>query len=165
MSLDEALHDDKQADLEIARHLAELAGPIALSYFRGDNRTWSKADGSPVSAADVAVDRAIRDELGRLRPEDGILTEEGEEVGAGQRRRWIIDPIDGTREFVAGRGDWGTNVALEVNGVITVGLMTWRSSRTATSSPPRCTSRADTPSASAACRRGRTWSPPARASA
>ncbi len=95
MSLDEALHDDKQADLEIARHLAERAGPIALSYFRGDNRTWSKADGSPVSAADVAVDRAIRDDRGRLRPEDGILTEEGEEVGAGQRRRWIIDRSTG----------------------------------------------------------------------
>jgi hypothetical protein len=51
MTLHEADGDTGQTDLELAVHLAELAGPIALSHFRGDNRTWSKSDGSPVSAA------------------------------------------------------------------------------------------------------------------
>ena len=124
MTLHETLGDDGQTDFELAVHLAELAGPIALSHFRGDNRTWSKSDGSPVSTADLAVDEALRIELSRLRPRDGILTEESEEVRAGQSRRWIIDPIDGTYEFVAGRGDWGTNIALEIDGVITLGVVT-----------------------------------------
>jgi fructose-1,6-bisphosphatase/inositol monophosphatase family enzyme len=61
--------------------------------------------------------------LSRLRPRDGILTEESEEVRAGRSRRWVIDPIDGTYEFVAGRGERGTNIALEIDGVITVGVV------------------------------------------
>jgi len=124
MALHETLGEDGVTDFELAVHLAELARPIALSHFRGDNRTWSKSDGSPVSTADLVVDEALRIELSRLRPHDGILTEESEEVRAGQSRRWIIDPIDGTHEFVAGRGDWGTNIALEIDGVITLGVVT-----------------------------------------
>ncbi len=82
-----------------------------------------KADGSVVTEADIAVERMLSAALTRHRPSDAVL---GEELGAvGQSsRRWIIDPIDGTMNFVAGRPDWGVHVALERDGEVIVGVVT-----------------------------------------
>ncbi len=72
----------------------------------------------------MAVDVALRHELARLRPEDGILSEESKPAAGGQQRVWIVDPIDGTAEFVSGAMGWGTNVALQVSGEIELGVFT-----------------------------------------
>jgi histidinol-phosphatase len=111
------------ADLEFARHLAAVASELALDYFRRGVAAQLKPDGSPVSEADVEVERRLRQLIAEQRPEDGVL---GEELGASgpTERRWILDPIDGTRNFVAGRARWGTHVALEVQGEIVVGVIT-----------------------------------------
>jgi len=110
-------------DLELARHLAAVGDALALAFFdRGFRTTW-KHDGSPVTEADFAVDAAIRDELALHRPDDALLTEEGGASGAG-RRRWLVDPIDGTSWFVDHLPHWGVHVALEDGGEIVVGVIT-----------------------------------------
>jgi histidinol-phosphatase len=81
-------------DLRLALSLADAADAITMHYFQSTTlRVRTKIDRTPVSEADEAVERAIREQLGRERPDDGIL---GEELGvqAGNSRRWIIDPID-----------------------------------------------------------------------
>ena len=110
-------------DLELARHIAAIADEVALRYASGYVRTAWKADGSPVTEADLAVDAAIREELARCRPEDAVLTEESGLSGSGARR-WLIDPIDGTSYFVDGLPSWGVHIALEVEGVVTVAVVT-----------------------------------------
>jgi histidinol-phosphatase len=98
--------------LEAVSELAERAGEIALSHFRRGIDVEHKQDGSPVTAADRAAERFARDWITTRFPEHGIL---GEELGVHQpaaRWRWLIDPIDGTRTFVAGVPLWGTLVAL-----------------------------------------------------
>jgi histidinol-phosphatase len=111
------------ADLGFARHLAAVASELALEYFRRGVVAKLKPDGSPVSEADVEVERRLRQLIAEQRPRDGIL---GEELGASGpvERRWILDPIDGTRNFVAGLPRWGTHVALELDGEIVVGVIT-----------------------------------------
>ena len=80
-----------------------LSAEIALPFFRTDVRHDLKPDGSPVSEADLAVEHAVLDMLGRERPGDGVLSEECGGVARGAvRRRWLIDPIDGTVPFLAG---------------------------------------------------------------
>lgn len=111
------------ADLELARHLAALATTIALDHLRQGVRAELKPDGSPVTAADKEVERQLRRVLAEQRPRDAILGEEYGESGDGPRR-WIIDPIDGTSNFVAGRPFWGTHVALEQAGEIVIGVIT-----------------------------------------
>lgn len=97
-----------QAALEVAR----IGGGVALGYWRAGITTEWKADGSPVTAADRAAETAMREWIGRHFPGDGILGEEfGETVGPSGRR-WLLDPIDGTRAFVAGVPLWGTLVAI-----------------------------------------------------
>ena len=115
-----AEHD---ADLQFARHLAAVASELALDYFRRGVAAQLKPDGSPVSEADVEVERRLRQLIAEHRPEDGVL---GEELGQSgpTARRWILDPIDGTRNFVAGRPRWGTHVALELAGEVVVGVIT-----------------------------------------
>jgi len=115
-----AEHD---ADLAFARHLAAVASELALGYFRRGVAAQLKPDGSPVSEADVEVERRLRQLIAEQRPGDGVL---GEELGQSGpvARRWILDPIDGTRNFVAGRPRWGTHVALELGGEIVVGVIT-----------------------------------------
>jgi histidinol-phosphatase len=91
----------------------------------------TKGDGSPVTAIDRAVEGALRDAIARARPGDALL---GEEVGAvapavptidGEAtRRWIVDGIDGTVNFAAGRREWATLIALEVDGEVDVGVAT-----------------------------------------
>lgn len=98
--------------LEAAMDLARLTGDIALSHYRSNLVVETKADGSPVTAADRAAETAAREWVGRLFPADGILGEEFGEERPGAARRWVIDPIDGTKSFVRGVPLWGSLVAL-----------------------------------------------------
>jgi myo-inositol-1(or 4)-monophosphatase len=100
-------------------HLAELlreAGEIALKTFRGDVRSWTKDHNSPVSDADIAVDCFLRARLSR--PGIGWLSEESPDDLArlNDERTYIVDPIDGTRSYLAGREDWSIAAALVERG-------------------------------------------------
>jgi histidinol-phosphatase len=119
------------ADVRLAHRLADVAAQIALSRF-GDGalRARRKPDGSLVSDADLAVDRVLVEILSSQRPQDGVLSEESGTRGADARRRWLLDPIDGTDRYLAGARNWGTHVALEVDGRLVVAIITrpteWR---------------------------------------
>lgn len=115
---------DLAADLALARSLADLAADVALPYVGSPLRWERKADGSPVTEADLAVERALLALLAAERPGDGVLSEEGGGNDRAGTRRWLIDPIDGTNAFLAGDTAWGTHVALEVDGDIVVGVIT-----------------------------------------
>jgi len=91
------------------------AGEIAVTTSRGEYKRWTKGDdNSPVSDADIAVNDFLGERLGKLVPEAGWLSEETEDDPAvrAQSIVWIVDPIDGTRAFLAGRADWTVAVAL-----------------------------------------------------
>jgi len=98
--------------LAATESLARLTGEVALGHYRSALSVERKADGSPVTAADRAAEQAAREWVRRFFPEDGVLGEEFGEERAGSRRRWIIDPIDGTKSFVRGAPLWGSLVAL-----------------------------------------------------
>jgi histidinol-phosphatase len=102
-------------DLALALQLADIADAISLPRFgAADLRVSAKPDLTPVSDADLAVETAIRDRLSRDRPGDLVVGEEfGDSAGgtAGSRR-WIVDPIDGTKNFVRGVPVWATLIAL-----------------------------------------------------
>ncbi len=108
-------------DLALAHRLADAAAQVTLSFWRRDPRQWSKGDGSLATEGDIATEDRLRAILGEARPGDGILGEEHGETGSG-RRRWILDGIDGTIAFAAGTDDWGTLIALEVEGRVVLGL-------------------------------------------
>lgn len=103
---------DSSLLLEAAEAVARVAGHVAMRHFRRGLSVEHKADGSPVTIADRAAERAAREWLTAHFPADGILGEEWGEDGAGSRARWILDPIDGTKTFVRGVPLWGTLVAL-----------------------------------------------------
>ena len=85
---------------------------IAIKHYRSNLKVEWKADGSPVTMADRAAETAAREWVNKYFPEDGLLGEEFGEDRPGAKRRWIIDPIDGTKTFVRGTPLWGTLVAL-----------------------------------------------------
>ena len=95
-----------------ASELARLTGDIALGYYRSNLAVETKSDGSPVTVADRAAETAAREWVHRLFPNDGLLGEEFGEERPGAARRWIIDPIDGTKAFIRGTPLWGSLVAL-----------------------------------------------------
>ena len=97
--------------LEAMNEVARIAGDAALRHFRGSLTVETKSDGSPVTAADREAERAVRDWVERKFPQDGVLGEEFGEDRPGAVRRWIIDPIDGTRSFVHGVPLWGSLIA------------------------------------------------------
>src|SRR5580704_3143303 len=101
-------------DLALALELADVADSITRARFRAaDLVVETKPDLTPVSEADTAVERALRDRLGSVRPDDAILGEEyGVSEGSGGGRRWIVDPIDGTKNYVRGIPVWATLLAL-----------------------------------------------------
>lgn len=114
---------DLTADLALAQHLAELADTITMDRFRAaDLIVESKPDLTPVSDADRAVEDALREVLAAERPTDAIV---GEERGSSgdSRRQWVIDPIDGTRNFVRGVPVWATLIALLIDGEPVVGVV------------------------------------------
>ncbi len=110
-------------DLALALELADLADDIALSRFRArDLLVETKPDLSPVTEADTAVEQTIRARLAADRPGDGVLGEEyGDDSTGG--RRWIVDPIDGTRNYSRGIPVWATLIALEDDGVLQLGVI------------------------------------------
>jgi histidinol-phosphatase len=100
-------------DLALALELADLADAITLERFRaGDLIVESKPDLTPVTEADRAVERAVRERLAGDRPDDAIVGEEFGETARGERL-WIIDPIDGTKNYVRGIPVWATLIALQ----------------------------------------------------
>lgn len=103
-------------DLEVASTVADEAAALALRYFEAGTTVTSKADGSPVTEADLAVERLLRRRLAELRRDDAVLGEEGGQVGDSERR-WILDPVDGTAFFGRGDPNWRVHVALEVRGL------------------------------------------------
>ena len=108
-------------DLALAHRLADAARVTSLSYFGGPLRQWSKNDGSLVTEADIAVEDELRAFLAAERTDDTMLGEERGQTGTGGRR-WIVDGIDGTANFAAGTPDWGTLIALELEGQIVVSV-------------------------------------------
>jgi histidinol-phosphatase len=109
-------------DLALALELADAADDITSARFRAaDLVVETKPDLTPVSEADRAVETMMRDRLAQARPGDAILGEEFGTDGGGDRR-WILDPIDGTKSFVRGVPVWATLIALEVEGRMTVGV-------------------------------------------
>jgi histidinol-phosphatase len=114
-------------DLSLAHVLADTADKISMDRFRAlDLRVESKPDLTPVSDADQAVERALRSTLGRTRPRDSVL---GEEFGASEaaagpgHRQWVIDPIDGTKNYIRGVPIWATLIALMEGDQPVVGLV------------------------------------------
>ncbi len=108
--------------LDVMTEAARAAGDIALKYFRRGVEVTLKPDRSPVTQADREAEEVIVEILGRAFPERGFL---GEEMGArgSQEVRWIVDPIDGTRNFVRGIPIWAMLIALEERGEITAGVI------------------------------------------
>lgn len=91
-------------------------GPVALRYFGGPVREWTKDDASPVSEADLAVDAALREALAAARPDHGWLSEETAREPGRCGRIFVVDPIDGTRAFLAGETAWALSVAVIEEG-------------------------------------------------
>ena len=108
------------ADLKLALELADLADSLSLPRFRAaDLAVETKANLTPVTDADRAVERALRERLAAVRPEEAVLgEEEGGSEPAGSPARWILDPIDGTKNFSRGIPIWATLIALEREGVV-----------------------------------------------
>ena len=105
----------------VAQHLAAAvrsAGELALEASKKPVRSWVKAQNSPVSEVDLAVDALLKTRLAAIVPEAAWLSEETEDDPArlAARRIWVVDPIDGTRAFLAGRPDWTVSVALVEEG-------------------------------------------------
>ncbi|HEY0281440.1 MAG TPA: inositol monophosphatase family protein, partial [Rhizomicrobium sp.] len=114
-----------QSDIAFANKLADAAGEAILPYFRQRIEVTDKGEGffDPVTAADKGAEAAIRALIKAERPDDGILGEEyGEEAGTSARR-WVLDPVDGTRAFIAGQPMWGTLIALEEAGKPVLGVL------------------------------------------
>ncbi|WP_417206873.1 inositol monophosphatase family protein [Antarctobacter sp.] len=102
--------------MDTAEALADAAGKVILPYFRQHGlATENKAGGAgfdPVTAADRAAERAMRDLLARLRPNDSILGEEYGTSAGNSGLTWVLDPIDGTRGFMSGTPTWGVLIAV-----------------------------------------------------
>ena len=110
-------------DLRFAHVLADVADDITMRRFRAlDLRVESKPDLTPVTDADLAAEEQLRHVLSRARPRDAVLGEESGRSGAGNRC-WVLDPIDGTANFVRGVPVWATLIGLMAGGEVVVGVV------------------------------------------
>jgi 3'(2'), 5'-bisphosphate nucleotidase len=115
-----------ERELEIAEHAARAAASVILEHYRrGQVRVEIKPDKSPVTEADLDANHAIVTLIQSAFPDDAILSEElpDDRERLGQRRVWVIDPLDGTRDFIARTDQFCTHVALAVGGVPVVGAV------------------------------------------
>ncbi len=111
-------------DLQLALELAEQAGKLTLTYFGLKSlQVDAKSDASPVTEADRKAEELIRKGIAAKFPDDGLFGEEFAATPSGNGRRWIIDPIDGTRSFIHGVPLYGVMIGLEVDGVLRLGVV------------------------------------------
>jgi len=110
-------------DIALAERLADAAGAAIRPFFRARFERETKADRSPVTEADRASESAMRAILAAERPGDGIIGEEYGREREDVHRVWVLDPIDGTRAFIAGRPLFGTLIALMEDGVPVLGVI------------------------------------------
>ena len=113
---------------ELARAVAAIAaeaGRLAMRLWETDFRRWEKSPGNPVCAVDLEVDAMLRQNLGGLLPEAGWLSEETIDNPArlNAARVWVVDPIDGTRDYLRGRTGWCVSVALVEDGQPVIGVL------------------------------------------
>ena len=127
-----------EARLDALSEIAREAGALALKSYRGAFEQWEKAPGNPVCEIDLAVDRFLKDELRRLDPDAGWLSEETADNAERLLlpRVWVVDPIDGTRDYVRGRDGWAVSIALVEGGRATLAVLDaparnehWRAAR------------------------------------
>ncbi len=111
--------------LEEVSRIAAEAGRIAHGRSGGDFRRWEKVPGHPVCDIDIEVDAFLREHLGALDPEAGWLSEETLDASDRMERRrlWVVDPIDGTRDYLRGRSGWAVSVALVEDRVPVIGVL------------------------------------------
>ena len=109
--------------LDVAMEAAYLAGRRTLAYFQTGVRPDFKADDTPVTVADREAERILRERIGRAFPDHAILGEEEGETAGSAPYRWLLDPIDGTKTFVAGVPLYGVLVGVEVQGEPKVGVV------------------------------------------
>jgi histidinol-phosphatase len=112
-----------EREVAVARELAEEAGRIAEEFQRRGITAEEKADESPVTAADRACEKLLVEGLQERFPGDGFLGEEGANRDTSNGRRWIIDPIDGTRDFVRSIPLWSILIGLEDQGEVVAGVV------------------------------------------
>lgn len=112
-----------ESELEFAVDVAKRAGRLALDHFQTGVGIEKKPDGSPVTVADRAAERLIREAIEARFPEDGFVGEEHGTVRTDADRRWIVDPIDGTRSFVRGVPLYGVMIGLEEAGEPILGVL------------------------------------------
>jgi inositol-phosphate phosphatase/L-galactose 1-phosphate phosphatase/histidinol-phosphatase len=111
------------AEITLAEHLAETAGAVARRHFRQPLAIEDKPDHTPVTVADREAEAAMRALIEARFPGDGILGEEYGAVRAGADRVWVLDPIDGTKSFIAGIPLFGILIALVENGAPVLGVI------------------------------------------
>ncbi len=111
-------------ELQLAVETAERAGTLSLGFFNQKSlQVFLKRDATPVTEADRRAEELIRSAIASRFPEDGLLGEELDEKPSANRRRWIIDPIDGTRSFIHGVPLYGIMIALEEEGSMRIGVI------------------------------------------
>src|SRR5580704_19379963 len=109
-------------EIETARRAANLSAELALRYQKTGVTPENKPDDSPVTIADKECEKLISKLLDETYPDDGILGEEGSSKESKNGRRWIIDPIDGTRDFLRGNPAWAVLIGLEEAGEVVAGI-------------------------------------------
>jgi myo-inositol-1(or 4)-monophosphatase len=111
--------------LDAVSAIAREAGRIAAARFGTAFRTWEKAPGNPVCEVDLEVDTFLREQLTRLDPEAGWLSEETIDLSdrLERPRLWVVDPIDGTRDYLRGRAGWAVSVALVEDRIPVLGVL------------------------------------------
>ena len=122
------MHDaapDRGDDLALLVRATRAAGEIAMANFHDKVAVWDKSPGNPVSEADIACDNYLKDRLLGARPDYGWLSEETADAPdrLDRDRVWVVDPIDGTRDFVRGRTGWAVSVALVEHGRVVLAAL------------------------------------------
>jgi histidinol phosphatase-like enzyme (inositol monophosphatase family) len=114
-----------ESELRFAREAGRKAGELALRHWRTGLEMEDKTDASPVTAADRASEQLLADLIAGAFPHDGLLGEEGAARESASGRQWIVDPIDGTRDFVRGNRLWCNLIGLVLDGEPVVGVATF----------------------------------------
>jgi histidinol phosphatase-like enzyme (inositol monophosphatase family) len=111
-----------ERELVFGRELAKRSGALALQYREGGIGVETKSDESPVTIADKECEKLIVSAIEAAFPADGVLGEEGATKDTGNGRKWIVDPIDGTRDFIRGTKAWSVLIGLEEAGEVVAGF-------------------------------------------